>query len=229
VKKISEGQKELYSKKYCLFGDNTKSLLWNNQESQFLRFSQLAQLFQFENSNRFSVHEIGCGLAHFKDFLDSQNIYCQYSGSDIVPDFIKASKKKYPPSFFTLQDISVDFNKIKKRIRGKDYYCLSGTFYTKEDNSIRKWESFVFKSMENMFRMAKKGVAFNFLTSYSTFYDKKLYYANPGKIMNWCNKKLSRFIILSHNIPLYEFTVFLYKKEFIKKNFPQKSYGKYFK
>lgn len=227
MNKIEEGQKNLYYKKFLDFGDDPKSLSWNDKRTQELRFQKISELFKCEKSAEFSVHEIGCGLAHFKEYLDNYRYNCIYSGSDIIPEFIDYCKEKYPQCYFTVQSISANYDQIDKNIKGKDYYCLSGTFYTKEDNAIREWEQFVFKSIGNMFKMAKKGICFNFLTSYSDFYDTRLYYADPKKVIDWCIKNLSRFISISHDIPLYEFTVIIYKNEFLREKFPE--YGKYFK
>ncbi len=75
--------------------------------------------------------------------------------------------------------------------------------------------------------MAKKGIAFNFLKSYSDYYDDKLYYADPKRILNRIIRNYSRFVSISQIILLYEFTVLIYKESFIKSIFT--SYKKYFK
>lgn len=227
IGKVEESQKSFYQGKFKKFYDSPKALSWNNKKSQYLRFQKISELFKYENSETFSVHEIGCGLAHFKEYLDEMKYNCIYSGSDILPEFIESNKKKYPDCYFSTQNINIYYDKIDDKIKGEDYYCLSGTFHTKEDNSVQDWESFVFKSITNMFKMAKKGISFNFLTVYSDFYDEKLYYSDPKIIMEWCIKNLSRFTSISHDIPLYEFFVYVYKDEYIKERFPD--FKKYFR
>lgn len=227
VLKIEESQKKIYFSKFLNFGDEPRSMSWNDKGSQYLRFRKIFGLFKYENSSEtFSIHEVGCGLAHFKEFLDNTRCNYVYSGSDIIPEFIDHNKNKYPECHFSVQNISDDYDQVEDAIKGNDYYCLSGTFHTKEDNAVPDWELFIYKSIENMFKMAKKGICFNFLTSYSEFYDEKLYYADPKEIMDWCVKNLSRFISIEHDIPLYEFFVYVYKEDYIKEKFPD--YGKYF-
>lgn len=225
-KNIEDSQKNLYTDKYSMFGDDPKSLSWNDADSQNLRFAKISELFRYESNDKFSVHEIGCGLGHFKQYLNDSGYGCEYSGSDIIEDFINCNINKYPDCHFAVQNISNDLDRIDDKIKGKDYYCLSGTFHTIENNSIEDWETFVFKSIQNMFEMANKGIGFNFLTSHSDFYDDGLYYANPANILDWSIKNLSRFVSISHDMPLYEFTVCAYKEDFIKGKFP--SYRKYF-
>jgi hypothetical protein len=224
---IAESQKKFYLKKFHQYGDSPQSLSWNDRKTQYLRFQKVSELFKYEHSNQFSVHEVGCGLAHFKEFLNGYSASIFYSGSDIVEEFIEMNKIKYPGGSFFIENISNDLKSINASVTGNDYYCLNGTFHTKEQNSIEDWEKFVFKSTKNMFIMAKKGICINFLTSYSDFNDKNLYYADPKNIFNWCVKNCSRFVSISHDIPLYEFFVYIYKEDFIKETFP--GFPKYFK
>lgn len=223
---LEESQRRLYRKKFLEFGDDSKSLSWNDRESQFMRFNRITELFRYERSDRFSVHEIGCGLGHFKEYLDCTGRGCEYSGSDIIADFIGQDREKYPGCGFFEQSIGDDFELIRPQIKDKDYYCLSGTFYTKEDNPAEAWESFILKSMENMFRMAKKGICVNFLTEQSDFFDDRLYYADPRRIMEFAFRRLSRFVTVTHDLPLFEFFTYIYKEDFIRSQFP--GYEKYF-
>lgn len=224
---IQESQKKLYSQKFFQYQDDPRSLSWNDQASQNLRFKKILSLLKYENlSDEFTIHEIGCGLGHFYEYLQKTDYRVTYSGSDIVPSFIEKNQTKFPHIKFYLQDISTDYDLITTNIKNNDYYCLSGTFHTKEDNKTEEWEAFVFKSIENMFRMAKKGICINFLTSYSEFFNENLYYADPRKIFDWSFQNLSRFISIEHEIPLYEFTVCIYKEQFIKEQYP--GYEKYF-
>jgi hypothetical protein len=224
---IAESQKRFYQGKFQRYGDAPQSLSWNDKNSQYLRFQKIAELFRYDHSAQFSIHEIGCGLAHFHEFLKGYPASISYSGSDIVDEFIEADKVKFPECSFWIENISKDLKAINPSVKGYDYYCLNGTFHTKEQNPQGEWEKFVFHSTANMFAMAKKGICINFLTSYSDFYDPNLYYADPKEILEWCVTNCSRFISISHDIPLYEFFVYIYKEDFIKAAFPE--FPKYFK
>lgn len=227
MKKLQESQKKFYYNKFLQFHDDPRSLSWNSKLSQELRFTKILDLFKFEDYEKaFTIHEVGCGLGHFLEFLRETPFKYTYSGSDIIPEFIENNIKKYPGSSFYVQDISADYNEISKKIEKCDYFCLSGTFHTKEDNDLTEWESFVFKSIENMVLMSNKGICANFLTSYSDFYDEKLYYADPKRILDWAITNISRFVTITQDIPLYEFTVCIYKEEYMRSRFP--GYEKYF-
>lgn len=222
-------QKDIYLKKFQQYGDSAETLSWNNKNSQYLRFEKITELFKYERTHHFSVHDVGCGLGHFWEFLSNRFNGISYSGSDIIEEFIEWDKTKFPEGSFFIQDISDNIESFNSSIVGLDYYCTSGTFYRKDQKTVDDWELLVFKSMKNMFSMAKKGICVNFLTSYSDFFDDNLYYADPKKIFNWAISNCSRFVTVSHETPLYEFFIYIYKEEFIREQFSGPEYSKYFK
>jgi SAM-dependent methyltransferase len=227
--KFKKGQRDFYLKRFQQYGDSPQSLSWNDQKSQYLRFEKIADLFRYEISPQFSVHDVGCGLGHFREFLCDRFGSISYSGSDIMEEFIEFDRKKFPDSLFFVQNISNNPESIDDSMKGLDYYCVTGTFYRKDQYSDKEWESLVFSSMKNMFGMAKKGICVNFLTSYSDFFDDNLYYADPKYIFDWAVTNCSRFVSVSQDTPLYEFFVYIYKEEFIRKRFPGTEFSKYFK
>lgn len=227
MNELAESQKRFYLNKYQRYGDDPRSLSWNDKNSQYLRFEKISELFTFEKRNLFTVHEIGCGLAHFKTFIGTKKYNLTYSGSDIIEEFIVKNQEKIPECSFFIANISDDLGILNEKIQGFDYYFLNGTFHTKGLNDINEWEFFIFRSINNMFHLAKKGICINFLTSFSDYQDDLLYYANPGQIMNWCIEKCSRFVIINHNLPLFEFFVYIYKEDFINGQYPE--YQRYFK
>jgi hypothetical protein len=60
-----------------------------------------------------------------------------------------------------------------------------------------------------MAAMSARGFGFNLLTSYSDVDRKRpdLFYAEPETVFRHCVHRFSRFVALSHDYPLYEFTV----------------------
>ena len=228
--KLIEGQKKFYQEKYGQFGDDPRALGYNDAESQRLRFKILCELFRYETNQRFSVHEVGCGLAHFGAWLQEKKINSEYSGSDISGNFIEIARAKFPESEFLLQNMGEDFDRLEARGNGKDYYVLSGTFNPMNETPVKEWEEFVLKVIGNMFRACRKGIAFNLLTSYSheARRSKSLYYSDPKIVYDWCKTHLSRFVTVIEDTPLYEFTVLVYKEEFIRSLYAS-GFDKYFR
>lgn len=217
---VEQSQIDFYLPKLKVYKNSPKALAWRDEESQNLRFEMLSTLFQYENKQKFSVHEVGCGLAHYNKYLKNHIHSFEYIGSDIIPEMIENCRKNYPDNTFYLASISSNTNKLKQLFKKTDYYCLSGTFNTIQHNTKKRWEDFIFKSISNMFILAEKGIAFNFLSTHSDYYINDLYYADPNKIFNWCIKNTSRFVSILHNSPLYEFTVVIYKESYMNEVYP---------
>ena len=141
---------------------------------------------------------------------------------------MKHSQSKFPDTIFCLQNFCDDVSTFDKRIKGKDYYVLSGTFNTIGKNSKASWERFIFKIILNMFILCRKGIGFNLLSTYADHPLKGLYHVDPRIVYDWCKRKLSRFVTLVEDRPLYEFTMFAYKEDFVKSLY-SRPFAKYFR
>ena len=93
-------------------------MLWPKGRQE-LRFEALTRHLP---RGEFTLLDYGCGLAHLRAYLDPRFERCRYSGADMVPAFIDASKAKYPDSEFivavTPRDLASDY----------DHIVLSGVF-----------------------------------------------------------------------------------------------------
>jgi hypothetical protein len=226
MNKRNKTQRIFYLKKFIENHDSPLSLSYNNIKSQNLRFEKINKLFSYEeNGAPFSIHEIGSGLAHYYEYIKNNKIFenAVYSGSDIVPDFIEFCDLKYPNLSFKNRDITETLPDEKY-----DYLMLSGTFNPILDSPIQEWETFIHSMIKSMFAMSKKGIAFNFITSYSDYNASDLYYCDPKKMINFVVNNLSRFFLIDSAYPLYEFTVCVYKKNFLNKIYNSKEFDKYF-
>jgi hypothetical protein len=95
-----------------------------------------------------------------------------------------------------------------------DYTVASGIFNVKLEASSTEWERYVLRTLEKISSLSKRGFAFNVLTKYSDpeFRRPDLYYADPLLLFDYCKTKLSRFVTLLHDYPLYEFTILVRKE-----------------
>jgi hypothetical protein len=83
----------------------------------------------------------------------------------------------------------------------------SGIFNKRIHDNI----SYAKKFINKMFALCKIAIGINMTTDYVNFKERYLYYYSPHEIFKFA-KKLSRFVVLRHDYPLYEFTVYIYKK-----------------
>lgn len=222
---LNEQQQRFYADLFAQHGDSPLALGHNNQPTQYERFFRIARLFD-RSPAPYTVHEIGCGLGHFGEYLAAQRLPAIYSGSDIVEEFVDACRRKFPDSTFTVRDI----NSVQPADR-YDFLTLSGTFNPRLATPLGEWEIFIAGTLAAMYAMCRRGFAANFLTSYA---DKErmqstLHYQDPCAVFDRVTRTMSRHVELDAGGPLYEFTLRVYRPEYIKTLYPGDEFARYFK
>ena len=188
------------------YGDTPQGVNWADAESQFLRFQILSEV---DDLNRKKIHDVGCGLAHFADFLARKGTNCEYVGSDISPLMIEKAKRRLPHAQLHVADILDD---VTQDWMTADYLFASGVFYVKGTNPRSTWRQFVEEMLIRMFSLTKKGIAFNMLTAHVDYEESNLFYLSPAKALDWCVRNLGRHVVLRHDYPLWEYTMYVYKQ-----------------
>ena len=192
--------KNLYTDLLDKYGDDFRSLNWGSAESQRKRFEIFASIADLRNS---SILDVGCGLSHFYEWLKYRNIEVNYHGIDITPDMIIRSKQKFPEATFSVGTI---FDETSATQRQYEYVFASGIFYLRSDNP----NDYLKRTVEGMFRLSNRGIAFNCLSAWSNDKDPDEFYADPADVILFC-KNLSPKIIFQHHYHPSDFTIFIYK------------------
>lgn len=176
--------------------ESAQTLNWTTKRHQLLRFNTLARLGKIDGH---SLLDVGCGLGDLYGFLQDQKINVDYYGIDIVPEFIKQAKKKYPGINVEIQDIF----KIDKRY---DYAIASGSFsFTVENN-----DAFYKSIIRKMYDLVNLGIGFNMLDG--DYYNSDEIYAvyDAEEILDYCRTFAARAYLI-RGYSEGDFTVFLYK------------------
>ena len=98
-------------------------------------------------------------IALRKTYLKKRKYKLIYSGTDIVPAMKKLAINKFPELEYHIRDI------IQDRVEETyDYVVLSGTFNLPGDINHKEWKDFTRSMIISMFKIANKGIAFNFLS-----------------------------------------------------------------
>lgn len=188
---------DLYEGRYKRFGYNVKAVGWKDVKSQRLRFKVLSDIVDLSG---FSICDLGCGFGDLFPYLVKRFGNINYLGIDLSKKLIEEAKKRYPEANFQVKDILK--NPPKKKF---DFVLSSGALSFK----MQKHEKYVQQMLEAMMAMSTKGVAVNFLTSYVDYRIKKNFHFSPEKAFT-IGRRLTRFITIRHDYPLYEFTMYLY-------------------
>ena len=189
-----------------------------------LRYEKLGALIELDESC--SVYDVGFGLGHFYEFLKARypKKDIQYSGSEITPAFVEYCLKTYPECDFHLYDLANA--PLPDRY---DYLIFGGTFYHLAGTSTIEFGDYVRSLLTNGFLSAERGIAFNLITEYVDYRYDDLFYGKLSEIIDFVAKDLSRFFMIDHASPLFEYTVRVYREDYIASHYPAEEFKKYFK
>lgn len=195
-----------YSLKLAEHGPTSRGVDWNGEESQTLRFAQLAKLI--DRSDAFSVNDLGCGYGAFLAYLSERFENVIYRGVDVSAEMVESGKS----SFGTHPNASFSIGAVPTET--SDYGFASGIFNVRLDRRDDEWQKYMEDTLDAIDRTSARGFAFNCLTSYSDAHRMKdyLFYANPAVLFDLCKRKYSQQVALLHDYGLYEFTMIVRKK-----------------
>lgn len=195
-----------YERSLAAHGDSPQGVNWSSAESQALRFAVLAGIGDL---NGCRVHDVGCGLGHFADYLEDAGITCSYVGSDISPVMVQAAAERPRGADRRFEAGNILLG--GEPWMAADYLINSGIFTVRGATDEAKWRAFVFDMAARMFDLAEIGIAFNLMTSCVDYRDDHLFYCPPSEMLDFCLANLSRHVVIRHDYPLYEFTTYVYK------------------
>ena len=200
---MNEDIKEHYKSLYLKHGESPETGQYSSRESQYLRFKYLAEISDLKKER---VLDYGCGTASFHDYLVKNNQKPkQYIGIEIVDELLQHCQNKITNgSFYKPEKLGlIDF----------DYGFISGVFNNIRKNNKEFWKD----TVKEIFKYSKKGMAFNMMSTYVDFYDKKLFYESPEDAFSYVKKEITPFVTMRHNylvkknsIP-FEFIIYAYK------------------
>lgn len=195
-----------YRELFAEHGDSPRSAQHFDVESQRARFGVLAGFAP----DLGSVVDLGCGLGHFYDFLKEHGFEDSYLGLDFVPEFVECARQSHAG------DARARFQAFDMRSDAypeADTFVMCGVF----NNKMPDNEEFLRQTLTRAFMACRKGVAFNLLSTYVDYQDARLFYADPLKVFDFCQRTLTRRAVLRHDYlvredrPPYEYAVYLYK------------------
>jgi len=196
--------KKLYQEKFKKYGVSPKSLLWREKGAAHQRFRQFWAEIDFNNKN---VLDIGCGFGEMGKFLIKRYKGVDYTGVDIVPEFINEAKKQLPEGKFLTADFLKD--EIHPPAGGYDIVIASGVLNGNMENNMQYRK----KAIKRMFKLTEGVLAFNMLGAYPQPKSENLsnvWYADSLEILKYC-MSLTRRINFRASYHPKDFTVFMYK------------------
>lgn len=194
-----------YAEKLRQHGQTPQGVDWNSISGQWLRFRQLAQLF--DGNQRFSINDLGSGYGAFYDFISQHHTLATYTGIDICEAMTEAAQRRYAGQ------AQARFICAASPDQTADYTVTSGIFNVRFGRTDPEWQAYLETTLDSLDRTSRRGFAFNCLTRYADADKMKanLYYADPCQLFDLCKRKYSRNVTLLHDYDLYEFTLLVRK------------------
>lgn len=193
----------LYTRNLAEHGIDSRSVGWPDPLAQRLRFEKLAHLIDCDRpEDPISVSDWGCGYGAMFAYLDARPgvRLDRYVGYDVSAEMLDAAQAHVtdPRAHWVLGG----------EVREQTDYCfVSGTFNVRMDAADDVWGEYVRSTLRDLYASARRGIAFNLLTSYVDWRKDDLFYAEPEAFFSFCKQELSRAVTLLHDYPLYEWTI----------------------
>jgi len=195
-----------YEKCFEEHGDSCLGVDWPNASDLKNRFDIMLQVNR--DSRAATVLDFGCGNAllysHLQD-INTENI--DYVGVDISKKFIDFCKTKHPDVQFHCIDITTHNLEVQF-----DYAICNGTFTEKLDLTFDEMFEFFSKSISVLFEKARRGIAFNLMSSHVDYERADLFHVPHDLLARYIVENLSRHYVIRNDYGLYEYTVYVYKE-----------------
>lgn len=204
---ITKSLKAHYEQTFSKHGACSKGVDWGIDSDVTLRYHNMLAIINDEEVYAPSILDVGCGFGGLYEYARSCGVEIEYTGIDIAANMIQYAKEKYPACTFLNGDVmSCDFNKEY------DYVICNGILTQKLEYSILEMDKFANSLIKIMFKLSRRGIAFNIMSNKVNFMVSNLYYRSPVEVLAFCLDNLSHKVIVDHSYPLFEYTVYVYKE-----------------
>jgi hypothetical protein len=190
-----------YADTLASHGPTALGVGWNSVTAQEIRFAQICNVLDTEE--RRSIIDYGCGYGALLPYLRSLGGDFEYWGYDMCGAMIESATNALG------NEPDVHFTTERKELPRADYCLASGIFNMRFDADDDEWHDYVITTIDDMASLARRGIAFNALTTYSDpeKVRPELYYADPLHLFDYCKRNLSRDVALLHDYGLFDFTI----------------------
>lgn len=147
--------------------------------------------------------DIGCGLAHYYEYLRGRGIAVQYIGYDFMEKFIAEDRKRYPEATFEVHDATND------PIRHTADYAVMCQVFNNRFSDANNTE--VVKAvLRKAFAAVRIGLSIDMISSYVNYQEPDMWYFSPEEMFGFA-QTLTPFVRLRHDYAPRHFTLFLFK------------------
>ena len=192
--------KDFFNKLVEKHGYSPKSLAYSGEKSQKIKFNIVTEVGIEDNC---SVLDVGCGFGDYFNYLKQRGIknikYCGIDISNKIVDFAKEKNSLVNVIQGNVLDLSDD---------EKYDYVISLGFNCVKTGS--NWETLT-QVLDKMWKLSKKGIAYNAVSTFSETSPRKIYFVSPAKVIDYIMNNLTYKVVFRHDYMPHDFTIFAYK------------------
>jgi SAM-dependent methyltransferase len=196
-----EAQVEYFRSKIAEHG-LTDRILWNSPRSQATRFRVIAEC-GIEAGD--TVLDVGTGFGGLYAHLQEAGKQpARFLGLDLLAECIEEARRRHP-------DPQAEFREgtlTGLREEQFDWVVASGIFFLPSED----WSDRTRAWLEEAYSRARRGVAVNFLSSYSAAPDPHSHYTDPGALFSVA-MAVTRRVTLRHDYLPHDFTLYLLRDD----------------
>jgi SAM-dependent methyltransferase len=157
-----------------------------------------------------SVLDVGCGLAHLLDFVESiePRPDIRYTGIDISEEFIDRATRRRPDADLRLVDILA----VDAELGSFDYVILNHLFNWRGELAFDVWMKYWEQMLAAAWARCTRGIAFNAMSKIVDWERDDLFHLPLDTMAAFVSRELSRSFVVHHDYPAYEYTVYVYRE-----------------
>lgn len=180
---------------------------WRDADGLLQRFAVMTDLFAGA-PGELSVLDLGCGVGFYADYLAAYHPArpIRYTGIDISPQMIEAARRRHPSLAFEARDLLAD----PLPDESFDYVVVNGIFTIKERLSYEAMKAFVEALLTRAFRVARRGIAANFMTKHVDWEKDRLFHLPFDEAAAFMKRELTRHLVFRADYGLWEYTAYAY-------------------
>ncbi|MEM7300511.1 MAG: class I SAM-dependent methyltransferase [Pseudomonadota bacterium] len=190
-------------------GLSSQSAQWADKESHWKRLSVLCEISQ--DLPKSSVLDVGCGVGELLQYLVSEaDFKGSYTGLDVSRKAVEAARLRHPDDRFECQDISETHS-----VGPHDYVVLCGIFNNRMGDE-EEARAYLRSLLKASVRLARKGVAFNLISTYVDYRDPDLNYFSPEAVLEFVKNEITDrftlrndYLVREGSVP-FEISFYLY-------------------
>lgn len=181
-------------------GVDPRSVDWGSRESQGRRFDVLTSIAPLSGSR---ILDVGCGTGDLYAWLQNRNVEVTYTGLDITPGMVDTARKRFPEATFHRASV---LEWTPSETQPYDYVLASGIFYLRSVEPV----AFLRQAVTRMYALARKGIAFNSLSTWASTTEADEFHADPLEVAAFC-RTLSPRLTLRHDYHPRDFAILLHR------------------